>query len=253
MNSNLGNQEKGHSAAEAQETGNQPTEEMTDQRAEPELIAPELIVPELIVNDKRRVTPDGEAIEREQDFHKDMTSEEVESPSEVEQLRARLKEAEEKRIEAERQVRDFADRFRHAQVQLRTETDEQRSRLQRTFDQKLEAARGDVVAGLLDTLDNLKRAVSAAEKSDNKNIDFIALLNGVRATVNMFEAKMQALGLSAVPSAGEEFNPEVHEAVEIIPVAKDEDNRVIEELQTGYRFGARLLRPARVRVGRSNE
>lgn len=243
MNSNLGNQEKGHSAAEAQESGTQPTEGTTDQGAEPELT----------VNDKRRVSADGEAIEREQDFQKDLTSEPDETPSEVEQLRARLKEVEEKRAEAERQVRDFSDRFRHAQAQLRAETDEQRARLQRTFEQKLESARGDTVAGLLDTLDNLKRATAAAEKSDNKNSDFIALLNGVRATANMFEAKMQSLGLSAVPSTGEEFNPEVHEAVEIVPVTKDEDNRVIEELQTGYRFGARLLRPARVRVGRANE
>ena len=243
MNSNLGNQEKGHSAAEAHEIETQPTEGTTDQKAEPEVI----------VTDKRRFTPDGEAIEREQDFQRDSTTEQFEAPSEVEQLRARLKEVEEKRIEAERQVRDFADRFRQAAAQLKAETDEQRARLQRTFDQKLEAARGDVVAGLLDTLDNLKRAVAAAEKADNKNSDFIALLDGVRATANMFEAKMQSLGLSAVPTTGEEFNPELHEAVEIVPVAKDEDNLVIEEFQTGYRFGARLLRPARVRVGRANE
>ncbi|HEY8460241.1 MAG TPA: nucleotide exchange factor GrpE [Blastocatellia bacterium] len=243
MNSNLGNQEKGHSAAEAQENGTQPAEETKEQKAEPELI----------VTDKRRVSADGEAIEREQDFQKDLATEPAEAPSEVEQLRARLKEAEDKRIEAERQVRDFSERFRHAQAQLKAETDEQRARLQRTFEQKLEASRGDIVAGLLDTLDNLKRAVAAAEKSDNKNSDFVALLNGVRATANMFEAKMQSLGLSAVSSVGEEFNPEVHEAVEIVPVAKDEDNRVVEELQTGYKFGPRLLRPARVRVGRANE
>jgi molecular chaperone GrpE len=243
MNSNFGNQEQGHSAAEAHEAETQPMEKTTDRRDEPELI----------VNDKRRVMPDGEAIEREQDFQQDITTEQVETPSEVEQLRGRLKEAEEKRVEAERQVRDFADRFRHAQTQLRAETDEQRARLQRTFDQKLEAARGDVLAGLLDTLDNLKRAVAAAEKSDNKNSDFIALLNGVRVTANMFEAKMQSLGLSAVPSMGEEFDPEVHEAVEIVPVPKNKDNRVIEEFQTGYRFGSRLLRPARVRVGRVKE
>ena len=266
MNSNSGNQEKGHSAAEAHEIGTQPTEGTTDQRAEPELIVVERskrllileptdqrVEPELIVNDKRRVTPDGEAIERDQDFQKDSATEQVEVPSEVEQLRSRLKEAEEKRVEAERQVRDFSDRFRHAQARLQAETDEQRARLQRTFDQRLETARGDVVAGLLDTLDNLKRAIAAAEKSDNKNSDFVSLLDGVRATANMFEAKMQNLGLSAVPSTGEEFNPEVHEAVEIVPVSKDEDNRVIEEFQTGYRFGARLLRPARVRVGRAKE
>ena len=246
MNSNLGNQEQGQSAAEAQEIENQPT----GHPAEPEAAGPEVMV-----TDKRRVTAEGEVIpvELEQESREDLTSEQTEALAEIELLQAKLKEAEEKRLEAERQVRDFADRFRHAQAKLKAETDEQRARLQRTFDQKLEAARGDVVSGLLDTLDNLKRAVAAAEKSDNKNTDFTALLNGVRATAQMFEARMQSLGLSAVPSTGEEFNPEVHEAVEIVPVSKDEDNKVIEEFQTGYRFGDRLLRPARVRVGRATE
>lgn len=241
MNSNLGNHEQGQSAAEAHEMENQPTNHTAE--------------PEVIVTDKRRVTPEGEVIpvELEQDSQEVSEREQTEALPEVEFLQAKLKESEEKRVEAERQVRDFSDRFRHAQAKLRAETDEQRARLQRTFDQKLEAARGDVLAGLLDTLDNLKRGVAAAEKSDNKNSDFVALLNGVRATAQMFEARMQGLGLSAVPSTGEEFNPEVHEAVEIVPVPKDQDNQVIEEFQTGYRLGDRLLRPARVRVGRANE
>jgi len=241
MNSNFGNPEQGQSAAEAQEIEDQPTGHTTE--------------PEVIVTDKRRVTSEGEVrpVDLEPDAREDSASEQAEALSEVEILQAKLKEAEEKRIEAERQSRDISDRFRHAQAKLKAETDEQRARLQRTFDQKLEAARGDVVAGLLDTLDNLKRAVAAAEKSENKNSDFVALLDGVRATAQMFEARMQGLGLSAVPAMGEEFNPEVHEAVEIVPVAKDKDNQVIEEFQTGYRFGDRLLRPARVRVGRANE
>ncbi len=237
MKSNFGNQEQGHSAAEAHETGNQPIEAQDE--------------PELRVTDKRRFTSEGEIIPIEND-----QGAQEEAPvvsSEVESLQARLKESEEKRIEAERQVRDFADRFRHAQAQLRAETDEQRARLQRTFDQKLEAARGDIVSGLLDTLDNLRRAIAAAEKSDIEHSDFASLLEGVRATAGMFEARMQSLGLSAVPAVGEKFNPEIHEAVEIVPVSKDKDNRVIEELQAGYKFGDRLLRPARVRVGRASE
>ena len=117
---------------------------------------------------------------------------------------------------------------------------------------QLEAARGDLVAGLLDTLDNLKRAVAAAEKSEGRETDFNALLEGVKATATLFEAKMFSLGLSAIVSEGEDFNPEVHEAVEIVPVDADQDNKVIAEYQTGYKFGDRLLRPARVRVGRAS-
>jgi molecular chaperone GrpE (heat shock protein) len=149
-------------------------------------------------------------------------------------------------------VSEFSDRFRKAQEQLKAETDEIRARMNRTFDQKLEVARGDLVAGLLDTLDNLKRAVAAAEKSEKRGSDFNALLEGVKATASLFEAKMQALGLTALVSEGEDFNPELHEAVEIVPVDPEQDNKVIAEYQTGYKFGDRLLRPARVRVGRAS-
>ena len=164
---------------------------------------------------------------------------------------AKLKDAEEKRGEAERKLSEYADRFRKAQEQLKVETDEMRARINRTAEQKLEAARGDLVAGLLDTLDNLKRAVAAAEVSQHNETDFNALLEGVRATANLFEARMQGLGLAAIEAEGQEFNPELHEAVEIVPVEADQDNKVIAEYQTGYRFGDRLLRPARVRVGRA--
>ncbi len=173
-------------------------------------------------------------------------------PSEIEQLQAKLKEVEEKRAEAERQVHDLSERFKLAQFQLKVETDEQRARMQRTFDQKLEAARGDLVTGLLDTLDNLKRAMTAAEKSERREADFNALIEGVKVTAQLFEARMQSLGLTAIVSCGEEFNPEIHEAVEIVEVPADQDNKVIEEYQTGYKFGDRLLRPARVRVGRAS-
>jgi len=172
-------------------------------------------------------------------------------PFQMDDLRAKLTEAEAKQRDAERQISDLADRFRKAQAQLRTEADDIRSRLQRNFDQKVETARGDIVAGLLESLDNLKRAIAAAEASDRQPVDFNTLLEGVRSTASMFESRMKALGLKEVASSGEEFNPEIHEAVEIVEASPENDNRVVSELQPGYRFGDRLIRPARVRVGRA--
>jgi molecular chaperone GrpE len=244
MNSHFANQEQGHSAAEAQATDpapGQPEETQADA--------------EVRVTDKRRFTPEGDQVVADESHPaQEREGEDVSAASsEIESLQAKLKESEEKRLEAERQALDVTDRFRRAQAQLKNETDEQRARLQRTFDQRLESARGDLVAGLLDTLDNLKRAVAAAEKSEKKDSDFDALLEGVRATANMFEAKMQNLGLTAVASVGQKFDPEIHEAVEIVTVPKDKDNQVIEEFQTGYKFGDRLLRPARVRVGYASD
>ena len=170
----------------------------------------------------------------------------------VAELTAKLRESDEKLTEAERQVRDFAERFRSSQAQLRAETDEQRARLQRNFEQRLETARGDLVAGLLDTLDNLRRAIAAASNGEKREVDFDALFEGVRATAQLFDSKMQSLGLVRIQSEGEPFNPELHEAVEIVAVTPDLDNRVIQEYQAGYRFGERLIRPARVRVGKAS-
>ncbi|MFN7828561.1 MAG: nucleotide exchange factor GrpE [Acidobacteriota bacterium] len=203
------------------------------------------------VTDKRRVMVDGEAAASAEVESATTIPVDADPPPSLEELEGRLREAEEKRAEAERQARDLTDRFRSAQNQLRIEADEQRQRLQRNFEQRLETARGDIVTGLLDTLDNLQRAILAAEKSERHEADFDAFLDGVRATSQLFAAKMQSLGLVRVPSEGEDFNPELHEAVEMVQVGAELDNKVILEYQAGYRFGERLIRPARVRVGRA--
>lgn len=193
------------------------------------------------VTDKRRVTAEGELV------HPEL----AEKEKEIAQLQERLTEAERKREEAERTLREMSDKFNQAQKQMEAETAGMRQRLARNFEQKLEAAKGDIITSLLDTLDNLRRAVWAAERSDSKEPEFRALLDGVKATAGLFDAKMREHGLTPVPSEGLEFNPEIHEAVEIVAVSPEQDNHVVAEFQPGYKFGDKLLRPARVRVGRS--
>jgi len=213
-----------------------------------------------VVHDKRLFTPDDEPIapaaeeavqEENQIPPQPETTPTSDPTTEIEQLQVLLRESEEKRAEAERKAGEFADRFRKAQEQLQAEAGEQRARMQRNFDQKLVTARGDVVASLLDTLDNLKRAVAAAEQSEMSELDFNSLLEGVRATAVLFESKMLGLGLQPIASVGEKFNPHLHEAVEMVAVPPEQDDKVIAEFQTGYKFEDLLLRPARVRVGRA--
>ena len=217
---------------------------------------------EFKVTDKRRVATEVEAtanlaedsLEAEDAFEINLDQMQLDSEAverELEEMRANLKESEMRRDEALKASEEYADRFRKAQWQLRAETEEVRARMQRTFEQRLELARGDVVAGLLDTLDNLQRALVAAEVATEQGAAFEALRDGVRATAEMFEIQLKKLGLQAVQSEGEPFNPEIHEAVELAVVPKEQDNLVLAELQRGYKFGERLLRPARVKVGRA--
>lgn len=206
------------------------------------------------VTDKRRVRLDEDgavatAPAEEPDNKADAVNEVI---NPLVELLIRLQEAETKREEAERQARDFGVRFQSAQAQLRAENDEVRARLQRNFEQRLESARGDIVASLLEVLDNLQLAVGAAEAVEHKSPDFKSLLDGVRATAMIFAGKLSGMGLAPVPAQGELFNPEIHEAVEMVSVSADQDGLVVGEMQTGYKIGARLLRPARVRVGRGS-
>jgi len=203
---------------------------------------------ELRVTDRRRFGSSRDSvIDAESDPAEDFQIEGIsESSQEIQSLQSKLKEA-------ERQVQEYADRFKKAQVQLRVENDELRFRLQKNFEQKLQTARGDLVLSLLDVFDNLRRAVAAAEKSGGRESDYEALLEGVKATADLFGTKLRALGLETVPTEGVEFDPQVHDAVEMVAVAPEEDHLVVAELQPGYKFGERLLRPARVRVGRSSD
>jgi molecular chaperone GrpE len=203
---------------------------------------------EMRVTDRRRFGSSGDPVaDAESDPAEDLRIEAIsESSQEIQALQSKLKES-------ERQVQEYADRFKKAQVQLRAENDELRLRLQKNFEQKLQTARGDLVLSLLDVFDNLRRAVAAAEKSGGRESDFEALLEGLKATADLFETKLRALGLETVPTAGVEFDPQVHDAVEMVAVAPEEDHLVVAELQPGYKFGERLLRPARVRVGRSSD
>src|SRR5262249_33816172 len=114
------------------------------------------------VTDKRRFTADGEPVkaDTEPDAEDDLP--------EVAQLLERVAEADRKREEAERTLREMSNKFNQAQKQMQAETDGMRQRLQRNYDQRLDTAKGDIIASLLDTLDNLRRAVWAAERSESK-------------------------------------------------------------------------------------
>jgi molecular chaperone GrpE len=62
---------------------------------------------------------------------------------------------------------------------------------------------------------------------------------------------LSSAGDEPIVTVGEEFNPELHEAVDTEETTDDMDGRVIEEYSRGFRMGDRLLRPARVKVGRA--
>ncbi len=62
---------------------------------------------------------------------------------------------------------------------------------------------------------------------------------------------MTSVGVEPIASVSADFEPELHEEVDMISVESDQDDKITAEYSRGYKFGERLLRPARVQVGKA--
>ncbi len=191
---------------------------------------------ELRVTDRRRVYLDDEGTERVNTE----TEQPNLKPTYVEELEARTKAA-------EKQVQEVQARFDQLRQQLQRETDETRQRLNRSADERAAGEKAKFIASLLPALDNLNRAAASGDAPRE------AILEGIRSIATTFEAALTSAGVEAIQSVGEEFNPELHEAVDTEETGAEMDGIVIEEYSRGFRMGDRLLRPARVKVGRATE
>ena len=194
------------------------------------------------VNDKRRFSPEGERMGGGPETE---PKEPQVSPRELE-LEARLKEETTRREAAESKLVGVQAKFEEAKANLEKETADMRARLKKTLEDRAKQSQFDFLKTLLPVLDNLNLAISASET--DPSIEH--LRDGVVGTARSFEQALLSVGVEPVPGVGADFNPEVHEAIDMAEVEADKDGKVTSEYQRGYRFGDQLLRPARVQVGR---
>jgi molecular chaperone GrpE len=191
---------------------------------------------ELRVTDRRRIYLDPEGAEP--------VNQEVEQPSlkpsYVDELEARTKAA-------EQHVQEIQTRFDQLRQQLQRETDETRQRLNRSADERAAADKAKFIASLLPVMDDLDRALQATQENASQE----AILEGIRGIATSFQNALQGAGVEAISSIGQPFDPELHEAVDTLATDPDNDGIVVSEYGRGFRIGDRLLRPARVRVGRA--
>ncbi|HCH66008.1 MAG TPA: nucleotide exchange factor GrpE, partial [Deltaproteobacteria bacterium] len=125
-----------------------------------------------------------------------------------------------------------------------------RDRLKRQAAVQEELRRGEVVSGLFEPVENLRRSLDAAKKGAS-NDDTV---QGLELVLKAFMDSFGKLGLEEVPGKGAAFDPNIHEALTTIPVTDAAlDQAVIEVFAAGYRIGSRLIRPAKVIVGAYQE
>jgi molecular chaperone GrpE len=122
-----------------------------------------------------------------------------------------------------------------------------RQRLEREMARVLEAERTALVQALLEAADDLERALAAVPTAEAAG----GLAAGVRLSLGALQQRIARLGAERIAVLGQPFDPHVAEAVDTMAVADvEQDGKVLQEITPGYRVGDRILRPARVRVGR---
>jgi len=130
-------------------------------------------------------------------------------------------------------------------ARLQAEFDNFRKRNVKEQQEYREYALAEALRTLLPILDSLDRALrtNAASLEDFRS--------GIELIDKQFHDALAKVGVQPVPAEGELFDPNLHQAVQMVETSDTEDNHVIDELQRGYKLKDRLLRPAMVRVARN--
>ncbi|MFH1530678.1 MAG: nucleotide exchange factor GrpE [Pseudomonadota bacterium] len=126
-----------------------------------------------------------------------------------------------------------------------------RERLERDREKHLERARVNLLERLFEPMDNLDRSLSSAADWSGLDERTEGLLDGLTMVRRQLRDRLEELGLERFEPLGELFDPNIHEALSVVPVKDREmDGKVVEVWEPGYRCGEVIIRAAKVVVGR---
>ena len=198
-----------------------------------------------IKKNKKRETPKMKVLDRrhwvdesEESNDKDTANKPIEErlPNFVENLK---NEAEEK----DKKLREYIAAYKDKNA----ENDAFRIRLQKENETRLDQFKAILFARLVPILDNLKRA--ALSSSQSKDLD--SLQQGINLVINQFSNELKENGVETVSSVGEKFDPKSHEVFLTVETEdKSQDELIVEELETGYRFKEKLIKAAKVKIAK---
>lgn len=155
-------------------------------------------------------------------------NEPVAEESEIENLKSQIAELNDKYL---RQAAEF-DNFRRRNAKERVEL--------------IQTAGKDVITDLLVVLDDSERAQKQMEATD----DVTQIKEGIQLVFSKLRNTLTAKGLKPMESIGKEFNPDLHEAITEIDAGEKMKGRVVDEIQKGYYLNDKIIRHAKVVVGK---
>jgi len=145
-----------------------------------------------------------------------------------------------KRSTADEKVARLQDRL----MRVAADFDNFRKRARRETEEAAHKSGQTVLRAILPIIDNLERAVDS--QGDNRDPE--ATLEGVRMVLKQLESELRRIQVETVETIGNDFDPQFHEAFEKVDSPGHAPGTIVAELQKGYLFQTRLLRPALVSI-----
>jgi molecular chaperone GrpE len=173
------------------------------------------------------------------------TSRKPEKAAPADDTETNVDQSEGDRLKAENaQLKEDLRREHDLYLRSVADLDNYRKRVERDRAQQAQAGKRGLVLALLDVMDDFERALAHAGQEPEPVVE------GLQAIYRRLTALLAAEGVTAFESAGQPFDPTLHEAVGLVESEGQGSGEVFDELSRGYRWGEELLRPARVRVAR---
>ena len=146
--------------------------------------------------------------------------------------------------ELENQNSDLKDKYMRAMA----ETENIRKRAAKEKIETIKRANKDLLLSLLNFMDNFERAIKAGE--NNNDIQNSEYYKGIELIHKQFIDFIHDNGVEEIECLGEEFNPNLHEALTMVEIPDCEHEKIVEVYAKGYKLNDELLRTAKVIVGK---
>jgi len=153
-------------------------------------------------------------------------------------------ELEARLAEKDREIAELKDKYLRALA----DGENARKRIRQQSEESVRIQKEGLLRDLLPIVDNLERAVEAARGGTDSGV----IVQGVEMVLRSLIEFLKAQGVTPIVSAGQQFDPLKHEAVDHVPSDVHPPNTVVEEFHRGYSIGDRVLRPARVTVAKGS-
>ena len=160
--------------------------------------------------------------------------EELEDKSKIEDLESQLQEA-------QQSAKDNWDKLLRSQAEM----ENLKRRTTKDLENAHKFALDGFVKALLEVSDSLTMGIKSA-KDEKATIE--TTTEGLELTMKVFNSTLEKFGVESINPIDEKFDPELHEAVTMVPMPDKKSNTVLEVIQTGFTLNGRLVRPALVIV-----